>query len=147
MKSFAIYRLEEEFLKSYKLQRSDLFIEMIDFATPSGPAYSRQFAGRKRTNKIFISDNDTVFDKFVQSAMKKLGSLVVAGALLFLKLSYKSISYFLRFAGKTVGSILQFLAEKGSSVLSGLYKSLKDYLESTNDLSDQEKDHVRNLLN
>lgn len=140
--------LEEKFLKTYGVERKELYSEFLDFTPPEGPSYSREFSGRKRQNprKIFISDNDTIFDKFIQSALKKLGSLVVAGALLFLKISYKSISYFLRFTGKVLTSIMQYLAEKSVSVLSNLYNSLKEHLEKTNELSSQEKDHVRSLL-
>ena len=150
MKRFEVYMIEEDFLKTYGLKRNELFCEFLgfDLAPKDGPAYSRQFAGRKYTNprKIFFADNDDIFTKFIEMATRKLGGFVVAGALLFLKVSYKSIEYLLRSVGKTLASILEYLAEKGQSVLVKLYNSLKEYLESNTELSKEEKQHVMEIL-
>ena len=57
MKTFEIYIIEEDFLRTYNLKRNELFCEFLgfDLAPKDGPAYSREFAGRKNTNprKIF----------------------------------------------------------------------------------------------
>lgn len=145
MKSFALYVVERDFLQASGLKMSDLR-EMLDFGVPEGPAYSRQLPGRRRQNRIFVSDNDTVFDKFVQSAMRKMGGLAVAGALMFLKYSYKAISSIMGFAGGVLLKWAQFLAKQGSGVLKGYYDALMSHLESTDDLSKEEKEQVRASL-
>ncbi len=151
MKTFEIYIIEEDFLRTYNLKRNELFCEFLgfDLAPKDGPAYSREFAGRKNTNprKIFFADNDSLFEKFIQSAMKEMGALTVTGALLFLKFSYKSISYILRSAGKILLKILQYLGVISANVLKNLYISLKDYLEKSNDFTAEEKQAIEEKLN
>jgi len=151
MKTFEIYIIEEDFLRTYNLKRNELFCEFLgfDLAPKDGPAYSREFAGRKNTNprKIFFADNDSLFEKFIQSAMKEIGALAVSGALLFLKFSYKSISYILRSAGKILFKILQYLGVISANVLKNLYISLKDYLKKSNDFTAEEKQAIEEKLN
>ena len=152
MKTFEIYMIEEDFLRTYNLKRNELFLEIFgffDIAPSQGPAYSREFASRKNTNprKVFISDDDTLFDKFIQSAMKKIGTLAVAGALFFLKFSYKSIYHILRFAGKILIKILKYLGAISANVLNNLYISLKDYLKKSNDFTVEEKQKIEEKLN
>lgn len=152
MKTFEIYMIEEDFLRTYNLKRNELFLEIFgffDIAPSQGPAYSREFASRKNTNprKIFFADNDSLFEKFIQSAMKEMETLAVTGALLFLKFSYKSISYILRSAGKILFKILQYLGVISVNVLKNLYISLKDYLKKTNDFTAEEKQAIEKKLN
>jgi hypothetical protein len=152
MKTFEIYIIEEDFLRTYSLKRNDLLLEIFgffDIAPSQGSAYSREFASRKNTNprKIFISDGDTLFDKFIQSALKKIGTLAVTGALLFLKFSFKSIKYIIRSAGKILFKILQYLGGVSASVLNNLYISLKDYLKKSNAFTDEEKQAIGEKLN
>jgi len=151
MKTFEIYMIEEDFLRTYNLKRNQLFCEFLgfDLAPKDGPAYSRTFAGRKNTNprKIFVSDGDGLFEKFIQSAIKEMGTLAVAGALLFLKFSYKSISYILRSAGKILLKVLQYLGVISANALKNLYISLKNYLEESNDFTAEEKKVIEEKLN
>jgi hypothetical protein len=152
MKTFEIYMIEEDFLRTYNLKRNELFLEIFgffDIAPSQGPAYSKEFSGRKNTNprKIFISDDDTLFEKFIQSAMKGIGTLAVTGALLFLKFSYKSISYIARSAGEILYKILKYLGAISINVLKNLYNSLKDYLEKSNDFTPEEKQVIEEKLN
>ena len=149
MKTFEIYMIEEDFLRTYNLKRNDLLLEIFGFDLgidigKQGPAYSRTFAGRKNTNprKIFVSDGDGLFEKFIQSAMKGIGTLAVTGALLFLKFSSKSIKYILRSAGKILFQTLQYLGFIGADVLDKLYISLKNYLEKSNDFTLEEKNEI-----
>ena len=79
--------------------------------------------------------------------MKGLGTLAVTGALLFLKFSYKSISYILRSAGKILLKILQYLGIVSANILKNLYISLKDYLEKSNDFTAEEKQAIEEKLN
>lgn len=151
MKTFETYMIEEDFLRTYNLKRNQLFCEFLgfDLAPKDGPAYSRTFASRKNTNprKIFVSDGDGLFEKFIQSAIKEMGTLAVAGALLFLKFSFKSIEYILRSAGKILFKILQHLGVVSVSALSNLYISLKDYLKESNDFTAKEKQVIEEKLN
>lgn len=152
MKTFEVYMIEEDFLRIYSLKRNDLLLEMFgffDIAPSQGPAYSREFASRKNTNprKIFISDGDSLFEKFIQNAIKEIGTLAVTGALLFLKFSFKSIEYILRSAGKILFKILQYLGAVSVSVLNNLYISLKDYLKKSNIFTTEEKNIIEEKLN
>ena len=154
MKTFEIYMIEEDFLRTYNLKRNDLLLEIFGFDLgidigKQGPAYSREFAGRKNTNprKIFFADNATPFEKFILDAQAKMGTLAVAGALLFLKFSHKSISYILRSAGKILLKILQYLGIVSANVLKNLYISFKDYLEKSNDFTAEEKQAIEEKLN
>lgn len=151
MKTFEVYMIEEDFLRTYNLKRNQLFCEFLgfDLAPKDGPAYSRTFAGRKNTNprKIFVSDGDGLFEKFILNAQAKMGTLAVAGALLFLKFSFKSIEYILRSAGKILFQTLQYLGVIGADVLDKLYSSLKNYLEESNDFTAKEKQAIEEKLN
>jgi hypothetical protein len=154
MKTFEIYMIEEDVLRTYNLKRNDLLLEIFGFDLgidigKQGPAYSKEFAGRKNTNprKIFVSDGDGLFEKFILDAQAKMGTLAVAGALLFLKFSYKSISYIFRSAGKILLKILQYLGIVSTNVLKNLYISLKDYLEKSNDFTAKEKKAIEEKLN
>jgi len=164
MKSFEIYLIEEDLIKTIDISRKQLYCEGLlkenfqvnEFLSllPSMLGLLGSSKPKDVESEVKEKDKKLFVIEFLKSSVKKLGLLVVIGALLYLGIKTGIIAQLLSWAGTIIKTIVMWIVsltgDKIKAILEKAYEAFNGFVVDTasqiNDKTGEAGEYLKDLF-
>lgn len=165
MKSFEIYFLEQRLINDLGISRSDLyckkilieekiqineFLSLIPTIIGALSSSKSSSGSKKLEEEIKDKDKKLFIIEFLKSAVKKLGLLVVIGALIYLGIRTGVISQLLGWAGSIIAKIVSWISGFAGDAIKKAFIQFNNYMsefgDQINDKTGEVADYLKDVF-